>query len=129
MELEFSQLRQSVAKGARPFLPFLIWFTPHEYIGTYSIIPVTHWNKRLLMSTKTHFLSLLGIQLDLIKRYIYLFIFGFGGSLLLHGLFSDCRDWGCPLLVVCGLLIAVGSLPWSTALRHTGFSSCGTWAH
>ena len=57
---------------------------------------------------------------------LYLFI-GCAGSLLLHGPFSSCGKWG--LLFRCGTRVShCGgfSCHRATALRHTGFSSCGT---
>ena len=40
----------------------------------------------------------------------YLSIFGCAGSLLLHGLFCSCKEWGLLSAVVRGLLIVVASL-------------------
>ena len=58
--------------------------------------------------------------------YIYLFIFGCAGSLLLQGV-SESR--GCSLVAVFRLLLAVASLCCGAWARgHSGFSSCGTWA-
>ena len=52
--------------------------------------------------------------------FIILFIFGFAGSLLLHGLFSSCREQGLLSSCGCGLLTAVALLQ-STGSRAHGF--------
>ena len=78
----------------------------------------------------------------------YLFIYGFAGSSLLHGLFSGCGSRVYSLAAVCRLPIALASLvakhrlqgTWasvaaahgpsshgSLALEHR-LSGCGTWA-
>ena len=67
--------------------------------------------------------------------YIKLFIvFDCAGSSLLRGPFSSCSKWGCSLVVVQGLLIAMASLVAlhklqgvgaSVAVAH-GLSSCGS---
>ena len=54
--------------------------------------------------------------------------FGCAGSLLLHGLFSSCGEWGLLFVVVQGFLIVVASLVVSTGARHAGFSLCSTQA-
>ena len=43
-------------------------------------------------------------------KFICLFIFGYAGSLLLHGLFSNWGEQSLLSVVLCGLLIAVASL-------------------
>ena len=68
------------------------------------------------------------IWFDLIFKFC-LFIFGCAGSPLLHRLFSRCGEWGhCSLVAVLRLLTAVASCFGTWAPRHTGLSSCGTWA-
>ena len=65
-----------------------------------------------------------------IFKNIYLFIFGWGfiaGSLLLHGLFSSCDEWG---LLSCGVWVSHCSgfsCCRAQALGHMGFSSTGLW--
>ena len=63
------------------------------------------------------------------NNFIYLFTFGCSGSLLLHGLFSSCGQWG--LLSSCRAQ-ALGHMFFSNwgsrALGHR-LSSCGTWAY
>ena len=49
------------------------------------------------------------------------FTFACTVSLLLHGLFSSCCEWGLLFFAVCRLLIAVASvLLWSTGSRARG---------
>ena len=50
------------------------------------------------------------------NNFIYLFIFGCAGTLLLQGLFSSCGQWG--LLFSCK----------AQALGHMFFSNWGSWA-
>ena len=45
-----------------------------------------------------------------VKISCILLFFGYVGSLLLFGLFSNCSKWGLLFVVVCGLLIVVSSL-------------------
>ena len=40
---------------------------------------------------------------------IFLIIFGYAGSLLLHGVFSSCCEWGLLFIALLRLLIAVAS--------------------
>ena len=62
------------------------------------------------------------------NNFIYLFIFGYAGSLMLHGLFSSCEVWellsscGTPQASLCGGFSCCAA--W--ALGHSGFSSCRT---
>ena len=53
-----------------------------------------------------------------------LFIFGCTGSLLLHGLFSSCREWG--LLSSCGAQASHWS-GFSSVVAACGLSSCSSW--
>ena len=57
------------------------------------------------------------------KLFIYLFVFGYAGSSLLHGLGSSCSEPG--LLSSCGTQAShcVASL-----VAEHGLSSCGKWA-
>ena len=52
--------------------------------------------------------------------FLYLFIFGYAGSSLLHRLFSSCGKWGLLFVEVCGLLLAVASLVAEHGLQSTG---------
>jgi len=45
-----------------------------------------------------------------IYNFIYLYIFDCAGSVLLHRLFSGCREQGATLVAMHGLLIAMASL-------------------
>ena len=62
------------------------------------------------------------------NNFIYLFIFGYAGSLMLHGLFSSCEVWellsscGTPQASLCGGFSCCAA--W--ALGHSGFSRCRT---
>ena len=64
--------------------------------------------------------------------YKIYFIFDYSGSSLLHRRFSSCNELG--LLFSCGSLCSTGFslwwllLLWNTGSRHTGFSSCSSWA-
>ena len=58
-------------------------------------------------------------------NFIYLFIFGHAGSLLLWGPFSSCSEQGLLFTAVWSLLLR-WLLSWSGCLRARGFSSCSS---
>ena len=69
------------------------------------------------------------------KIFVYFFIFGFAGSLLLHGFCLIMASRGYSLVAVCRLLIVVASHCRAWALGHAGFlavvrglNSCGSQA-
>ena len=65
----------------------------------------------------------------LINVFIYLFIFGCIGSSLLRAGFSlVAASGGYSSLRCAGFSLQWLLLLQSTGSRHTGFSSCGTWA-
>ena len=89
------------------------------------------------------FMCLMAISIVSLEKYskvccfyiIYLFIYFWLYSLLLHRLFSSCRQQGYILVAECELLLAVFSCCGAWALGHVGFSSlasgfrsCGSWA-
>ena len=58
----------------------------------------------------------------------FLFICGFAGSSLLHGLFSSCGDQGLFFIEVCGLLTVGASLAaehWFKGMKASGVAACG----
>ena len=57
----------------------------------------------------------------MIHNFIYIFVFGCAGSLLLSRLFSSRESGGYSLTVVCGFLIEMTSL-----VAEHGLSSCGS---
>ena len=44
-----------------------------------------------------------------LKIILFIYLFWLWWALLLHGLFSSCREWGLFFTAVCGFLIAVAS--------------------
>ena len=69
------------------------------------------------------------VYLDLLpikKKYL---IWSHWVFVAMHRLsFFSCGEWGLLFNVVLGLLTVVASLLQSTVSRHSGFSSCKTWA-
>ena len=49
-------------------------------------------------------------NVHLARLWFFTRLFDCVGSSLLHRLFSDCGEHGCPLVMVCGLLVAVAFL-------------------
>ena len=58
-----------------------------------------------------------------VDLFVYLFPLGCAAPSLLRGLFSGSGERGCPLVAVCGLLIAMASVA-----ERVGFRSCGALA-
>ena len=81
------------------------------------------------MQTKTTMKYFSSIRWHYFLNYMFIsftFIFCFTGSLLLHVVFSSCREQG--LLSNCsGFSLQWFLLWWNTSARCTGFGSCETW--